>query len=89
MCPFDGTKRPVAKDDWKFCPICGHAIPDGVATLFSTPTHEEASPQYYAYQPSLSFAPLTAPSSILQFIQPPTNPTPTLPVIHPPAGDYK
>ena len=26
VCPFDGTKRPDTRDDWKYCPVCGKAL---------------------------------------------------------------
>lgn len=26
VCPFDGTKRPAAQGEWKYCPFCGKAV---------------------------------------------------------------
>jgi glutaredoxin len=26
VCPFDGTKRPTAQGEWRFCPFCGKAV---------------------------------------------------------------
>ncbi|NLH99425.1 MAG: zinc ribbon domain-containing protein [Chthonomonadales bacterium] len=26
VCPFDGTKRPEAPGEWKYCPVCGKAL---------------------------------------------------------------
>jgi hypothetical protein len=37
VCPFDGTKRPEAKDKWRFCPICGKSIT--LETSWSAPTN--------------------------------------------------
>jgi hypothetical protein len=28
VCPYDGTKRPDAQGEWRFCPVCGKGITD-------------------------------------------------------------
>jgi hypothetical protein len=51
FCPADGTKRPAAASDWRYCPLCGKQVDPEKTESFLQPAQGSTQARFYRSAP--------------------------------------